>query len=183
MSTAAAAVVAAVLVCATTGFVAYHQGANAERAQADIRELKLRRDHGKKIMALQDAARKVEDASETRVQTIIKMHLEERENDKAKADSIVAAYRSDNLRLQRRFAAVTVAATGPAEATPGLAGNNATETIGLQGADVEFLVRFADDADQVANALRACQGVVLEYQGLYRSTWPDASKAVLSGNK
>jgi hypothetical protein len=180
-----ALVVAATATCIGTGFIAYNSGARSARLVAENTAFNVARAQERKIEELRTAGLEAKTAFETSINAIEKKHLEERENDKKKADATIAAYRSDNLQLQDRFAKRTCPASGvgSAKATAGVAGDNAAQSVGLQDADVEFLVRFADDADQVADGLRACQGVVTRYQEFYRKTWPDAAKAILDGPK
>lgn len=84
------------------------------------------------------------------------------QNEKSKADAArtIADLRSGALQLRDRFQCKTQPAnTGP-EAAAGTSGRDGAQESGLQIADAEFFVQFADEADQAVNQLNACQDIL-----------------------
>lgn len=69
--------------------------------------------------------------------------------------SIINSYKSDNLRLREHLRSSTCV---PGADNTG--GSAEASTSGLQAKDVEFLIQLAGRADQVADQLRLCQGVL-----------------------
>ena len=176
-----AILIGATVLCVGTGFVAYDQGQESTKLKYEniISKANLKF-AGEKTALIQKASDLT--ASHAMVLgEIDQKHLRERNEDNKKADSTIAAFRDDNLRLRKRLGAKGPATERGTDTAQGSGVCDGAGGVGLQSADVEFLVRFANDADQVANSLRACQGVVTSYQDLYRKAWPEASEAILNG--
>jgi hypothetical protein len=80
---------------------------------------------------------------------------------KANADSTLAAYKSNTLQLRGRLTCARTSsvplATAPSTSASSV---DAASASGLQSADVEFLVRDAERADQYAKQVKALQDVV-----------------------
>lgn len=78
---------------------------------------------------------------------------------KAAADGIVADVRAGRYVLRE---SLRCPASPAAEATagPGVSDGSAAPRGGVDGEDVQFLVRFAGDAELVSEQLRACQAVI-----------------------
>lgn len=64
-------------------------------------------------------------------------------------DRTIAGLRSGTVRLRERF-------TCPAAKAPGASAEPVTEESGLRVTDAEFLVRFADEADTIADERNQC---------------------------
>ena len=94
---------------------------------------------------------------------------EVRLNDKLQTDHIIGELRAGNARLRDRFTCKpTTGSTNTGHTSASTSGRDAATQGGLQTADAEFLVRFADDADAVVQQLQACQAVVRADRGLHR---------------
>ncbi len=106
--------------------------------------------------------RKKEKALTDKVALIETTHLKEKKDEKAETDRILVGYANDIYRLRKRFTseACGVGGVSGSPATPGQ--RDGASSFGLQDADVEFLIRFASSADQVADTLRACQAVLIK---------------------
>ena len=104
--------------------------------------------------------RKKEKALTDKIALIETAHLKDKKDEKVETDRILAGYRNDVYRLRKRFTseACGVGSVSGSTATPGQ--RDGAGSFGLQDADVEFFVRFASSADQVADTLRACQAVL-----------------------
>jgi hypothetical protein len=78
----------------------------------------------------------------------------------AERDTLIAELRGGSVRLRERFTCPprvsrdSTAAAGSHEAPQG----------GLSGADAEFLIRLASEADEAAKQLTACQDTIRTYQ-------------------
>lgn len=85
---------------------------------------------------------------------------------KAGADKIIADLRTGNRRLQQRFDGLQcISRTVSSSAAAGSVSDAASDC-GLSDTDVEFLVRFAERADNVARQLTAAQQIILRYQSI-----------------
>lgn len=102
-----------------------------------------------------EAAAKAEGAMQEAESTALTELREDTNETIAEKDRIIAAIRSDNLRLQDRFRhqAASGVPTNPANS----AGDNGTRECGLRKSDEEFFISFSADADRVVHKLTACQ--------------------------
>ncbi len=174
---------AGVIGCVITGFVAYDAGQDSTKLEYESKIAQRNKEHSEEKARLAEESARQADANAQAMASMAKIHLEQRKNDQAKSDATLAAYRSDNLRLQERFRNRPAPACNGTTTSSGSGSGNGEESVGLRDEDVQFLIRFADDADATADALRLCQGAVTSYQDLYRKTWPDAARAILDGPK
>lgn len=83
---------------------------------------------------------------------------------KAGADKIIADLRTGNRRLQQRFDGLQCVARAVSDSAASGSVSDAASGCGLSNSDVEFLVRFAERADNVARQLIAAQQIILKYQ-------------------
>lgn len=85
---------------------------------------------------------------------------------KASADKTIAGYRATNLRLQKRFDGLQCISRSVSD--PARAGSlsDAAGACGLSDADVEFLVRFAQRADDTARQLAAAQQIIRDWKAI-----------------
>lgn len=73
------------------------------------------------------------------------------------ADFTIAAYRAGTIRLRQRFACFN---RSMSNATTSASVSDAASVCGLSSTDVEFLIRYAERADQVAHQLKAAQDII-----------------------
>lgn len=73
------------------------------------------------------------------------------------AETTIAAYRAGTIRLRSQF---TCFNRSMSNATTSASVSDAASGCGLSAADVEFLVRYAERADQVAHQLKAAQDII-----------------------
>jgi hypothetical protein len=78
-----------------------------------------------------------------------------REEARAAVAGVLDAVARGDYVLRDRFRCPVIHPAAPADS--GRANDASASAWGLQGADVQFLVRFADDADAVSDQLRLCQ--------------------------
>lgn len=174
---------AGLVVCVATGFVAYNKGYDARGLKDAAKISELNQKYADQKTEFIKASKLAQDKSAENIAAIDAKHLKEKQNERERTEATVANYRSDNLRLRNSLRPASCPAGGGTKSTSGSGVGDAAESVGLRDADVEFLVRIAGEADEVTDTLRACQGVILEYQDLYRRSWPSAAKGVLEGGK
>lgn len=104
--------------------------------------------------------RKKEKALTDKIALIETAHLKDKKDEKAEADRLIAGYRNDVYRLRKRFTSDACGVSDVSRSATAPGQRDGASTFGLQDADVEFLIRFASGADQVADTLRACQAVL-----------------------
>lgn len=85
---------------------------------------------------------------------------------KASADKTIADYRNANLRLQQRFDGLQCISRSVSDPAGTRSVSNAASSCGLSDADVEFLVRFSQRADNVAKQLAAAQKIIADYRAI-----------------
>jgi hypothetical protein len=117
-------------------------------------------DNERERATLMAAARKKEADAALRMAAIDEQHQEDMRNAQIISERTIAGLRDGTVRLRDRLAARQCPGPVVSEASARASGGDAVQEVGLQGADVDFLVRFAAEADQVADQLRACQAVV-----------------------
>lgn len=74
------------------------------------------------------------------------------------ADATIAAYRAGTIRLRSQF---TCFNRSVSNATTSTGVSDAARDCGLSERDVEFLIRFAEQADKVAHQLKAAQDIIM----------------------
>lgn len=82
---------------------------------------------------------------------------------KAAADRTIADYRNANLRLQKRFDGLQCVSRSVSNTSTAGSVSDAASDCGLSDADVEFLIRFAQHADDTAKQLAAAQQIISEW--------------------
>lgn len=85
---------------------------------------------------------------------------------KTSADKTIADYRNANLRLQQRFDGLQCISRSVSDPAGTRSVSDAASSCGLSDADVEFLVRFAQRADNVAKQLAAAQQIIANYRAI-----------------
>jgi hypothetical protein len=140
------------------------------KADADIAALK--QEHAVVIASLQSAmakakadaeqsARNQERSHAEQMAKVAEKHQEEISNAKAKLDRAVSDYRAGSIRLRDKFACNCSSGTGrSAEVSAATSQRDGEAGIRLLSQDVEFLLQFASEADQLADQLRQCQSVI-----------------------
>lgn len=83
---------------------------------------------------------------------------------KADADRIIADLRTGNRRLQQRFDGLQCVSRTVSGSSSAGSVSDAASGCGLSDTDVQFLVRFAERADNVARQLTAAQVIIRKYQ-------------------
>lgn len=125
-------------------------------AMAEAQTRHLLEDEQAKTQALQDA-RDREHRHAADVAAAQLKHQEELEHEKHEAARIIADVERGTLKLRQQFRACWRNLSGATTSTP--SGNGEAEG-GLQAADVEFLVRLADEADTIVHQLGLAQSVI-----------------------
>lgn len=165
-ATAIAVGFAALLATATHG-VAYHAGkvAGDTAHQAELTRINLANESA--LALLQAKVRQQEQDKAAALAAIDQQHQQDIQNREAISNRTIADLRAGTVRLRSDIAANEFAASVrlPSAATS-TGQRDADQAVGLRLADAEFLVRTADEADQVADQLRACQAVVRADRGL-----------------
>lgn len=141
-------------------FTAYTHGVTVASAGYEAKIAKADAARASAAVVLQAQVVADEHARQANIAAIDAQHQQDIANEKINSDRIIADLRSGAIRLRDKFSATSGASAG----LPGAAANagldHAAQGIQLQDEDAGFLIRFASDADQVADQLRACQAVV-----------------------
>lgn len=165
-TTAIAVGIAALIATATHG-LAYHAGkvAGDTAHQAELTRINLA--NASALALLQAKARQQEQDKAAELAAIADKHQQDIANREAISNSTIAGLRAGTIRLRSDIAANEFAAsvrlpsvaagTGQRDAAPG---------VGLRIADAAIIIGAADQADEVADQLRACQAVVRADRGL-----------------
>jgi hypothetical protein len=131
---------------------AYHRGAESVQSEWDAE-----RAQNKLAADAQKAEAAAKEAKDAAAFAMIADNLrKQNETDKRDADRTIADLRAGRERLRDKF---TCPRTVPGAAASAGRSDEASEG-GLSGQDAEFLVRFASEADTVANRLTACQSIL-----------------------
>lgn len=148
---------------AGVGWWQRHDGAAAERAVWLLRDNEAARAAGQRIKALEEGVRRAEQAH-AQALAAISTDYERKLNDANKQRAAdAAAVRAGTLRLRDPDAPGLRACGGVAPAIAAAAGRGDGGAAGeLSSAAVGFLLDFANDADDTARQLQACQRVVSE---------------------
>lgn len=120
----------------------------------------IKRAAAEDLAEAQSAARAAEQASRQRIHDIEVQHYEKMQAAEAERDRLLAAVESGELRLRDRFTCPASGSGSVPGTVPGSAGSEPAQAGGLQQADVQFLVRFAHEADEVTRQLQACQAIL-----------------------
>lgn len=156
----------------------YDKGHSDAVKQAQIDLDVLRNEMQKKVDIANRVARDAEQESKRKVEEADRKGAENANKIREDAQTTIARYESDNLRLRKRLQATSVAnsrsGTTSAATGPGMGSSGSVEVIGLQQSDVKFLVRFGSEADEARNALKVCLATndanVAAYQQWYNKT-------------
>lgn len=145
--------------CALGGW--YARGWKADRDIADLRGQIAAAQAGAANVAkeAERQAREKERQHAAAILAITTKHREEMSHAKQEHDRVVSDYRAGNLRLRERFTC-SAPAGGASTATAHPDWLDGTPQGGLSDADVEFLIQFATDADEVAISLSTCQATL-----------------------
>jgi hypothetical protein len=123
-------------------------------------------DNSKLLLEAQGKLRAQERRHIADMTSIDQQHQEAMQNEITSRDRTIADLRTGAVRLRDKFTTCQRATAGTAGAAGASTGKcDAAASIELQKADAEFLIGLASDADQVADQLRACQGVVRKDRG------------------
>lgn len=118
--------------------------------------------HAKATAEQQGQYRALEKRSADAMAAIDQRHQEEMANREAISTRTINDLRSGAVSLRARFTACQ-SATSAAPTVGASAGQrDEAPSIQLRDDDAQFLVRFSDEADAVADQLRECQAVVIE---------------------
>lgn len=155
------AVAAVMLSLASWGGVQTYRLASAH---ADLAELQDRFDKhlladSRAESAATDKARQLEAQHALDLAAAEQRHLQELANERAEADRILDAERSGALKLRDKFRGCQAALDRAAPSAAAGSGHGEAQG-GLQGPDVEFLVRLADEADGIVVQLNLAQSVI-----------------------
>lgn len=118
------------------------------------------------IAELRETIRKKEIKHAEELNAIDKNYQEVRLNDKLQTDHIIGDLRAGNARLRQRFTCPATSGGDKTNTGTSTGQRDAATQGGLQTADAEFFIRFADDADAVVRQLHACQSVIRADRGL-----------------
>ena len=124
-------------------------------------EARYNKDQAAAAKQLADAktkALRIEREAAQTINDIETRHHAENQRAQAAYDQLLDDYRAGAVRLRSRF---TCPATDGVPATPaGATGGKPAPSGGLQPADVQLLVRFGKEADEVVRQLTACQAIL-----------------------
>lgn len=140
----------------------YGVGSEHERVTWQAREVAQVTAANAKIQALNDAARAKEHEHEQRVAEISTKFLKERTDREARARRDFDDALTGALRLHVRATCSSPGGGASGETRPGPGGGDGTTVVELPPTVTANLFRLADDADQVADQLRAAQKIIEE---------------------
>lgn len=162
----AIAVGLAALVATVSHGLAYHAGKVAGDTAHQDELTRINLANASALSLLQAKVRQQEQDKAAELAAIDQRHQQEIHDREAISNRTIADLRAGTVRLRSDIAANEFAASVrlPSVAA-GTGQRHAAQGVGLRIADAEFLVRTADEADQVADQLRACQAVVRADRG------------------
>ncbi len=155
------------LVCATH-FAAYMHGADttqekANAAMSDVRK-NIAEQNAAHALQLVAALRKASDQERDFAQQmayIDQQHQKEIHENQIASQRVIAGLRDGTVSLRDKFTSCKRSAdSGSAQAGASTCGGDGPASVQLQAEDAEFLILVAQDADRVADQLRACQAIV-----------------------
>ena len=114
----------------------------------------------KKIQDLQNDARKTEQEHAARLAEIGAAHAKEMVDKEAQRRRDLAAIRDGALKLRIASSRICPGGSSPSETGPTPGERDGAATVELPQQITSDLFDLANDADQVADQLRACQGVI-----------------------
>lgn len=143
-------------------FFGHSNGTTAEREAWEKRENTELQAANQKIHDLEEAARTSERAHAVAVAAIGIQHAKEIEDARKQKERDVADARSGalSLRIATPCKGASLRLGSPAAAAPSV--GDGAETVELPREITADLFAFADDADEVARQLTACQAVILD---------------------
>lgn len=148
-----AGMLVAVLVAAMLVLYGYNKADEAWQAKWQKRDLA---DEKAKNAALIDATEKSKRLATAQEQAA-QAYEKGKQDAQQEAEATIAAYRAGTIRLRSQF---TCFNRSMSNATTSASVSDAARGCGLSETDVEFLVRYAERADQVAHQLKAAQDII-----------------------
>lgn len=156
----------AVLLVGCSLFGAYRYGCTVTQTAADLEMEQLLSQSLADQKSLSESYRKREAQHAQDMAAAGEQFEKDKRNAQIISERTIAGLRDGTLRLRDKFAAYERrTSTGVSDTGTSTSQRDAASSIGLQTEDVEFLVRFASRADEVADQLRACQAVVRKDRG------------------
>jgi cation transport regulator ChaB len=135
----------------------------AERTVWQARENAELRTANDKIKAMQDSARRDEQAHALALNAVSTNYEKELSDASKLRAADIAAIRAGTLRLRDQYpASIYSLGNRSAETGPGPGGRDGPQGAELPAATSEFLLALASDADDVTRQLTACQQVIIE---------------------
>lgn len=157
------ALVASLVIVLALGWIGYelhHSGYMEAKTEGDLKYSQREQELLAAKSAADDKAAKATSDAAKQVAAIDKQSTADKNAQEQDFKKQLASYQSGNLQLRKRLAAANTRASNLSKASgsPGV-GDGSAQT-GLQPADVELLVRAANDADAEALKLKTCQAIV-----------------------
>jgi uncharacterized membrane-anchored protein YhcB (DUF1043 family) len=146
----------------------YMHGVDVTQAKADTAMAKVNQDiaqqreaHAKAKAELLDQMREKDQANADQMAAIDSQHQRAINELQIISDRTIADLRTGTIGLRDKFTTCQRVACG-GESAPGTStgSSDAAASLQLRNEDASVLVLLADEADQVANQLRACQAIV-----------------------
>lgn len=158
----------AVLLVLGALFGAYRHGVSTTADKYEARIAKLdktiadhRTAHANQRTAAEQKERVKEKAHADAISAIDTKHQKEIHERETSTQRTIAGLRDGSLRLRDKFTRCERASNSPAgEAGASASSDHGSASVPLQIEDAQLLILWADDADRVADQLRACQAIV-----------------------
>lgn len=141
-------------------YAAYHHGCTVTSTAYDARIAAQAAVNAEALTKREADVRKEERDNAEANAFIDRSLLQKATNEITSRDNTIAGLQSGTVRLRDRFTCNAKPASVLPSAAASTGISDAASQGGLQRADAEFLVRYADDANQAALKLQACQAVV-----------------------
>lgn len=140
----------------------HHAGAVGERVTWQAKEVTEQATAAAQFKALSDAARKAEQDNAAKMAALAADYERKLSDANKQRAADIAAVRAGSLRLRDKSGTCMPAGTDPgSKAGPGPGIGNGATGCELSETASGFLLDFANDADDVARQLAACQQVIL----------------------
>lgn len=153
--------IAAIALVAFSHFMAYRHGVSTERITWEARTASAELQAESQRAELERKARTAEQASAEALANIDSAYQQGRADAQADTARTIADLHSGAIGLRERFTCPNTAqASGLPKASTSTGQRDAASAGGLRAEDARFLVQLADQADQVAQQLKACQAIV-----------------------
>lgn len=138
---------------------AYVMGVSHTKAEWRADVATINATHAKAIADKQAEYRALEQRSATDMAAIDQLHQQDIANREAISNRTIADLHAGNVSLRNRFTCPAGNATTAAAGTS-TGKRDEASSLYIRGEDAGFFVRLADEADKVADQLRACQAVI-----------------------